>query len=322
MSNPSSLADSQKHILDPPNAPFANTIGSNNGSLTRSAASSALALGLNTASPGSDTNSLSVNYFPSKFGRAPSPSLHKRRNGKNDDDPNSNVPKSGGGREAFRSNEARMPAENDDDYDGVDVHRAGATWTPRLRWNRFKWILFLTNIIVTAYSLVALIFCLLTWFNVWTHADVVRVGNRPELVTSTLATSVSLLTSYSITVDFYLLTRFSFGSPSPLLLFRVTFLTRHALSISKAKLMPNGPALSALTDVLASRTPSAAAGTTLPLLRLLRQLYAMLVQSSLAASRRISNSRDSSSSVGTRLPSALFPSKLVLSSPLFCAAIM
>lgn len=195
MSNPSSLADSQRHILDPPNAPFANTISSNNGSLSRSAASSALALGLNTASPGSDTNSLSVNYFPSKFGRAPSPSLHKRRNGKNDDDPNSNVPKSGGGREAFRSNEARMPAENDDDYDGVDVHRAGATWTPRLRWNRFKWILFLTNIIVTAYSLIALIFCLLTWFNVWTHADVVRVGNRPELVTSTLAASVSLLTS-------------------------------------------------------------------------------------------------------------------------------
>lgn len=45
------------------------------------------------------------------------------------------------------------------------------------------------------YSLVALVFCLLTWFNVWEHADVVRVGNRPELIISTIAASIGLMTS-------------------------------------------------------------------------------------------------------------------------------
>jgi hypothetical protein len=35
---------------------------------------------------------------------------------------------------------------------------------------------------LTIYSIVGLIFCLLTWFNVWTNADVIRVGNRPELI--------------------------------------------------------------------------------------------------------------------------------------------
>jgi len=38
-------------------------------------------------------------------------------------------------------------------------------------------------------------FCLLTWFNVWEHADVVRVGNRPELIISTIAASIGLMTS-------------------------------------------------------------------------------------------------------------------------------
>jgi hypothetical protein len=42
---------------------------------------------------------------------------------------------------------------------------------------------------------VALIFCLLTWFNVWTHADVILVANRPELIVSTIAASVGIFTS-------------------------------------------------------------------------------------------------------------------------------
>ena len=41
----------------------------------------------------------------------------------------------------------------------------------------------------------ALIFCLLTWFNAWHHADIVRVGNRSELVLSTLAAALGLFTS-------------------------------------------------------------------------------------------------------------------------------
>lgn len=41
----------------------------------------------------------------------------------------------------------------------------------------------------------ALIVCLLTWFNIWDHADVVRVGNRSELVVSTLAATMGIVTS-------------------------------------------------------------------------------------------------------------------------------
>jgi hypothetical protein len=45
------------------------------------------------------------------------------------------------------------------------------------------------------YSLVALVVCLLTWFDVWEHADVVRVANSTELVLSTVAACVGILTS-------------------------------------------------------------------------------------------------------------------------------
>jgi hypothetical protein len=48
---------------------------------------------------------------------------------------------------------------------------------------------------LTMYSIVALIFCLLTWFNVWTHADILRVANRPELIMSTLASAMGIFTS-------------------------------------------------------------------------------------------------------------------------------
>jgi hypothetical protein len=48
---------------------------------------------------------------------------------------------------------------------------------------------------LTTYSLVALIICLLTWFDVWAKADIVRVGNRPELIISTLAALMGVFTS-------------------------------------------------------------------------------------------------------------------------------
>ena len=35
----------------------------------------------------------------------------------------------------------------------------------------------------------------MTWFDVWKHADVVRVGNRPELILSTMAASLGVLTA-------------------------------------------------------------------------------------------------------------------------------
>jgi hypothetical protein len=64
-----------------------------------------------------------------------------------------------------------------------------------MRWNKFKWILFFANCVLIIYAFLALIFCLLTWFDVWEHADVIRVANRPELILSTLAASVAIFTS-------------------------------------------------------------------------------------------------------------------------------
>ncbi|KAJ7047840.1 hypothetical protein C8F04DRAFT_936513 [Mycena alexandri] len=164
--------------LDPPHAPFAEpTIGTSLSSRGSSPVGGPL--------DGSNV-SLTVNYLPSKF-----PTLNtgprKRRNGKGID---AMMPKRGGGVEAFRSGEARMPGQNDEDYDGVNFGKGR-----KLRWNKFKWILFLANIILTSYSFLALVFCLLTWLDVWNHADVVRVANHPELVLSTLAASAAVFTS-------------------------------------------------------------------------------------------------------------------------------
>jgi len=137
--------------------------------------------------------SLSLNYIPTKFS-GPLNSDVKRRN--------VHGIKQGGGREAFKRRESRMPRGDDEDYDGVENVRQtwfggppGAKKKKRLRWTSFKWILFCTNFLVMLYSTIAFIFCLLTWFNVWTHADIVRVGNRSELVVSTFASCVGIVTS-------------------------------------------------------------------------------------------------------------------------------
>jgi len=138
------------------------------------------------------STSLSINYLPSKF----SNTITKRRGGKKGDG-DYMMPKQGGGREAFRSNESRMPGDGDDDYDGVSSGWFGKGGKARgkLRWNRFKWILFVSNLCLTIYSLVGLIATLLIWFDVWNHADIVRVGNKPELIISTIAASLGILTS-------------------------------------------------------------------------------------------------------------------------------
>ena len=81
------------------------------------------------------------------------------------------------------------------------------------RWNRFKWILFSTNTLVcflnpfkfllllsqiiqlALCSMSAFIVCLLTWFDVWEKGVVIRTGNAPELILSTLAALIAMLTS-------------------------------------------------------------------------------------------------------------------------------
>lgn len=121
----SDMSPNPQSNLEPPSFNF-----------TRSPSSTSL-------SSGKDV-SLSVNYLPSKFSRPHSPGIHKRKKGEKDDD---FYPKRGGGRDAFRSNEARMPGSNDEDYDGVTGSWSSAT-KGRLRWNKFKWILFFSNTLV------------------------------------------------------------------------------------------------------------------------------------------------------------------------------
>ena len=77
------------------------------------------------------------------------------------------VPKMGGGIDVFRSGEARMGGEGDEDddedeEDNGDDKRYSKRWFVRgrklnsqphnrkLRWNKFKWILFVSNIIVSS----------------------------------------------------------------------------------------------------------------------------------------------------------------------------
>ncbi|KAF8957828.1 hypothetical protein BDZ97DRAFT_1593524, partial [Flammula alnicola] len=154
--------------------------------------------------------SLSVNYLPTKFSQprlASGGQRHRRPHGKKRRDlsPGAGlVPKMGGGVDAFRSGEARMGGPEDDDEDeraedGGGKPRFGKG-TPKktnrkLRWNKFKWTLFFTNLLLMLYSFVALVFCLLTWFNVWARADIVRVGNRTELIVSTVAACIGIFTS-------------------------------------------------------------------------------------------------------------------------------
>ncbi|KAF9781868.1 hypothetical protein BJ322DRAFT_1101183 [Thelephora terrestris] len=141
--------------------------------------------------PTADSSSLSINYLPAKFGAS---LVSRRRYGK--EVSVSEMPKRGGGREAFRANEPRMPGAHDEDYDGAQGAWFGTdSKKPLLRWTRFKWIMFVANVSLTIYSLSALIFCLLTWFLVWDRADVVRVGNREELIISTFAACMGIVTS-------------------------------------------------------------------------------------------------------------------------------
>ncbi|CAE6408430.1 unnamed protein product [Rhizoctonia solani] len=172
--------------LAPPNAPFAG--GGKRQSFVSATSASPSASQKNFR----DSASLSINYVPAKFSRPHSPGIHNRKGGK------ASEPKRGGGLDAFGQGHNRMADRDDEDYEGVQFG-TGPGWSsnkkPRLRWNRFKWILFVLNLCLTLYTLTGLIFCLLTWFNVWTHADIVRVGNQTELILSTVAASFGVLTA-------------------------------------------------------------------------------------------------------------------------------
>jgi hypothetical protein len=86
--------------------------------------------------------SLSVNYLPTKFSSGLlSTTPRRRKPGKaNADHPM--MPKRGGGKETFESGGARMPAEGDEDYDGITGRwfggKEGGHTRPRMHWNKFK----------------------------------------------------------------------------------------------------------------------------------------------------------------------------------------
>ncbi|KAJ7667222.1 hypothetical protein B0H17DRAFT_256955 [Mycena rosella] len=152
--------------LEPPAAPFAG--------------------GSRPVSPAGSTNSLAANYLPSKFSTS---LITRRRGGK--DAVEGMMPR-GGGVEAFRSGAPRIPGAADEDYDGVDLGRRTAR---RLRWTRFKVILFIANIVLAAYSLIALIFVLLVHFHTLANAPIILVANNLELGLSTAAAVVTLFTA-------------------------------------------------------------------------------------------------------------------------------
>ncbi|KAJ7476880.1 hypothetical protein B0H11DRAFT_1727102 [Mycena galericulata] len=157
--------------LEPPRAPFTS-----DGAGSSRSSSPGLAL------DGSNV-SLQINFLPSKF----SPAVRQRFGSKvGKGRPG---PIRGGGVDAFRAGEARIPRPNDQNYDGLDVGMKFG----KAKWNRFKWILVCSNVVYSFFALAAFIFVLSAWFDVWEHADVVRAGNHPELVLSTVAAAMAVL---------------------------------------------------------------------------------------------------------------------------------
>lgn len=136
--NPSpapSIYESQTS-LQPPNLPFSASNGrpTSSGGLSIASQSSSK---VNLA----DAGSLSITYIPSKFSRPLSPGVSYRKANKSGPD---GLVKRGGGREAFANGASRMPGAGDDDYDGLH----SGSKVGKLRWNRFKWIIFFTNTVV------------------------------------------------------------------------------------------------------------------------------------------------------------------------------
>ncbi|KAI5450176.1 hypothetical protein NCC49_003325 [Naganishia albida] len=131
----------------------------------------------------------------------------------------------GGGRDAFASDAGRMGGEEEEGDDvlagagqgvapgeglrqrrgkgtrfaeGVKpVEERGERRKPsaRLVWNRFKWCIFFANLLLLVYAIGILITALLVWFDVFYRSDVIRVGNRTELIISTAAGALCLFTS-------------------------------------------------------------------------------------------------------------------------------
>ncbi|KAL5482389.1 hypothetical protein ACEPAI_8983 [Sanghuangporus weigelae] len=61
------------------------------------------------------------------------------------------------------------------------------------RWTTHKWVLFLSVLSVLGYSIAALVFAILTWYQTWEHAEVMIVADGDVLILTTLCASLLLL---------------------------------------------------------------------------------------------------------------------------------
>jgi hypothetical protein len=138
---PSPAGSTSGDALAPPSMPFANRAEGNGLSSRRSSVSSKGTLEAGSIR-GGRPNSLSVNYVPAKFTKlhAPGDWAHRRA-------------KIGGGRDAFAKDAQRMGKMGTVDDDEGVVFQLGKGGLkkkkPKLRWNRFKWILFGANGVVS-----------------------------------------------------------------------------------------------------------------------------------------------------------------------------
>ena len=124
-----------------PQRPFVNEDGG--PSSRRSSFSSDRKGGSRGGSPLPRPPSLSINYVPAKFTKLHAPGQNIQRR----------VNKVGGGRDAFARDAQRMGMMGTvDDDEGVafQLGKDGLRKKkPKLRWNRFKWILFFSNSVVS-----------------------------------------------------------------------------------------------------------------------------------------------------------------------------
>jgi hypothetical protein len=191
-SRPMQEVQYQDDLLVPPNLPFSEVTGGqySDGGSSRGMSYTDLA---ELRSRNKDSRpaslSLSINYVPTKFTKLHAPGEYPHRRAKQ-----------GGGRDAFAAGAARMsePGLVDDDEGIVfQVGKGGlkAKHKPKLRWNRFKWILFGANCVLFLYGMAGLVCSILVWINVFFRSDILRVGNRTELILSTIAGTLIVFTS-------------------------------------------------------------------------------------------------------------------------------
>lgn len=128
-------------LLPPPNLPFVSTPSSSRSSLE----------GVERPASGSRPASLSINYVPTKFTKLHEPGARLHRPAKR-----------GGGRGAFSDDANRMGRAGEDDDDAPQdmtfqlgpggLKSTGKKVKQKLRWNRFKWALFLANSVVSGFQ--------------------------------------------------------------------------------------------------------------------------------------------------------------------------